>query len=460
MRIHSIAFIALLGASACGGDDSGDDTSTAPTPSANAVIPANGFAGRQIRVQISGDNTAWDSSTTVTMGDGITVGAITVASPTDIFAQITIAADAKLGTRDVTVSDGTKLTGAFEITSPIKMTYQGTTAQGSIGLFTLTNIDVENQFDATSTGDGFFTPLVYTNFEVDGPAGSNFVISSVSAFSASGTFFIDADAGTGGAVTIKSGPTSTAVSSPVDNNLTIAARTPTALTAGTAAAVAGGKAFSSSLFSFTSGTTGALNTFSATSNNVDATPAAFVLPASGHWADELGVASIDSNGNPTTVSTVTNSATTYLLVAVEESGSDGIAIAVKPTVAAITVGAETEPNDTKATAQTIATLPGGVANATLSSDTDEDWYKITVAAGKGLHIATTAGDAQTDTVITVYKADGTTVVGDPSDDSVYLDSLDVASTDLGAGTYYVVITVSSLGLFPGADHYGLAILQQ
>lgn len=453
MRIKSIAFIALLGASACGGDDSGDDTNTvAPTPSANAVIPADGFAGRQVRVQISGDNTNWDSSTTVQFGDGITVGAITVASPTAIFAQITIAADAKLGTRDVTVSDNTKLTGAFEVTSPTKITYEGTTAQGSIGLFTITNLDVANQFDATSTGDGFFTPLVYTNFELAGPAGANFVISSVSPFSASGTFLIDTDAGAGGAVTVKSGPASGVVSSPVDNNLTIAARTPMALTANTAASVAAGKAFSSSLFTFTTGATGAINDFAASSTNTDATPAVFVLPSSGHWADELGVGTSDAP-----FETLTNSATTYILVALDESGEDGHPFAVKPTITAATVLSDVEPNNTKATAQAIATLPGGVAGATLTDDTDQDWFMVTVPAGKKLNIVT-GGDPGCDTLIDVWKADGTTNV-DESDDSDYLDTLTTAA--LTAGTYYVEISASQAGYFTTSqNHYTATITVQ
>ena len=121
---------------------SDDDVTT--TPSANGVFPATGFSGRDVRVEISGDSTKWGSSPTVSFGDGITVNKVTQASPTDLFADITIADNAVVGPRDVTVTDSNKalaLSQAFTVTSPITVKTFGSLAQGSIATFEVRQLD-------------------------------------------------------------------------------------------------------------------------------------------------------------------------------------------------------------------------------------------------------------------------------------------------------------------------------
>ena len=51
---------------------------------------------------------------------------------------------------------------------------------------------------------------------------------------------------------------------------------------------------------------------------------------------------------------------------------------------------EVEPNNTIAAAQSIATLPASVAGA-LSTTTDTDYFKTTIAAGRTLTAALSAG---------------------------------------------------------------------
>ena len=57
----------LAGFAACGNEND---------PSVSGVYPTAGFIGRKLRVEVSGDATHWDQSTTVDFGPGITVDAI------------------------------------------------------------------------------------------------------------------------------------------------------------------------------------------------------------------------------------------------------------------------------------------------------------------------------------------------------------------------------------------------
>ena len=134
--------VMILGLAGCAGTD----------PSASGVFPTAGFLGRSVRVEISGDATAWGASSKVSFGEGITVDSVTVASPTALFADITIADTAPVGLRDVVVTGGDNVTlkQAFEIESPITITLRGSLAQGSIATVDVVNHDFDTPFDTTS----------------------------------------------------------------------------------------------------------------------------------------------------------------------------------------------------------------------------------------------------------------------------------------------------------------------
>jgi hypothetical protein len=115
MKKLSLGFLALV--AACANNNS-------VTPTANGVNPSQSFTGREIRVEVSGDATSWKDGATVSFGDGITVKSVSVASPTDLFADITVADTAALGMRDVVVTSGGTFTlkQAFLLVSPITVT--------------------------------------------------------------------------------------------------------------------------------------------------------------------------------------------------------------------------------------------------------------------------------------------------------------------------------------------------
>jgi hypothetical protein len=251
------------------------------------VFPSQGFAGRALRVEISGDATNWTSSTTVSMGSGITVGTISVASPTDLFADITIAPTATLGMTDVTVTDGKStftLSQAFEIVAPVELVVQGSTGQGGLPFFSLVNHDADNPFDRTTDANGN-----YVNVMVAGPTGTAFTISAVTDLSVTGRAYIDTTA-IAGAVTVTQGTGSAAITDGV-GQFAVTARSPTALTNGTAATGMITNIGDSQLYSLTGTAASLALVTTVTTTDESAQPEGAMFP-DGTWAHAAGLHSL------------------------------------------------------------------------------------------------------------------------------------------------------------------------
>ena len=141
MRTKTVfAFSLLAAAAGCSSNSNNNNTTDAGpgiTPTASGVFPSQAFVGRQLRVEISGDATSWDSSSTPCRSAAAwTVGTVTAASATDLFADITIAQNAPVGMADVTVTAGGEtftLSKAFEIDVPGITGTAGVFAQGGFG---------------------------------------------------------------------------------------------------------------------------------------------------------------------------------------------------------------------------------------------------------------------------------------------------------------------------------------
>jgi len=74
----------------------------------SSLTPNSGYVGDQnIDITINGYNTSWDSLVNVTMGDGITVEAITVINSSQLLVRIDISASAQAGLRNVSVTTST-----------------------------------------------------------------------------------------------------------------------------------------------------------------------------------------------------------------------------------------------------------------------------------------------------------------------------------------------------------------
>jgi hypothetical protein len=432
MRKVSVALV--LAAAACGGGDS-------TTPTASGVFPAEGFTGRTLRVEVSGDATTWKDGATVDFGTGVTVTSVNVASPTDLFADITVDPMAAPGKNDVTVTSGSKkytLTKAFELVSPIKLSYSGDVDQYGVPNFTINNLDFETPFDITTDP----ASGAYTNLVISSPAGTEFIISAATQYQLSGQVFIDAN-GMAGPVSIVSGPSGgTSNVTSVGDTINVMPRTPTAFT-GTAtgmfAAVGDSSVYSvtasgNSILHYTLGTT-----------DTSAQLASAILGSGGTWRNDfLGA------GHALISSTVS--------VVVVNFGGSGYSYTLAGAAEAVT--ATPEGTDTTQNVQTAKTaaIPYELSPATLSAANDKDVYKVTVAgANKKLHIVTDLGNANTDTAVDVtdcttgmtsYTDGGTggTTGAGPIDGTEcnFLSCTnlgeDVKTLPLAAGTYCISIS--------------------
>lgn len=438
MKPTALLFVAtpllLTTLAACSSDDEPAPPATVEA-SVSAVLPGRAFLSRKLDVTISGSATKWDEATTVDFGEGITVDDLVVASPTALVARITVEPTATTGARDVTVNGGgvaSVYKGAFTVDAPMTLAVKGTPAQGSVFFMTATNKDLSTPFDTTAESSLF--SVTYTGITVPELEGMTFQISSVSGTATELAVLTDLDVEAGTkAFSIESGVEgSEKVSFPFPAGLEIAARTPVELVPGTAAKTDATKPFESGLYKITPGS--GLNIV-----DVDVTSGAarfVLLPKSGKIADAV-------TGFGATATLLTTNSDPYYAIALDTSGEPG-AFSLKSTVTSATLTQEgAGNNDTKAQAEAVATLPA-IIESSISALADEDWFAITATAGdvgKTLSLMTAPGDANTDTLLTVYRSDGTTELG-TSDDADYHDKLDTDPLP-AAETYYVKVTQSS-----------------
>jgi len=375
-----LAPLSALVISACG-------SSTNAT--ASGVFPAQGFTGRQLRVEISGDATDWKDGATVSFGTGVTVGTVTVASPTDVFADITIDPAAAVGPVDVTVTSGGTFTlkQAFELKAPIDIAFSGALAQGGLPLFTITNHDFDNPFDTTTDANGAFT-----NTTVSGPAKTQFSVNSLTEYTIKGQAFIDLDAAAG-ALSVSSGATNP-ITSNLAANIAITARTPMALS-GTASGMLSGDG-DSQLYSVTASGTPAVVHVNVTPTSSTASFGAAIFTDT-TWTHAGGTFLI------------TNAGGTFPIVVGSLSGASNYQIAgAAEQLTSAPEGANDTANGTAGGALVASALPFMQTGGTLSSASDQDWIKVTIAAGdanKHLHIITNAGtDPNTDTTVAMINS--------------------------------------------------------
>ncbi|HEU0030334.1 MAG TPA: hypothetical protein VFQ53_06875 [Kofleriaceae bacterium] len=429
-------------------------------PQASGVFPSEAFIGRKVRVEISGDQTNWSSGATVSFGDGITVDSVSVASPSALFVDLTIAPSAAPGLHDVVVTDGgdkLTLTQAFELVTPTKVSVQGTLAQGSVAFLTITNLDFFNQFDATTDADGNFV-----NTTLTGPAGTSFQINTVDAFSISAAMLIDVDAQPG-AFTINSGIGETAVTSPGDT-LDIAPRTPVAIESGTPAQGNQVDPFASALYEFTPTAGPAAVTAVATSNDDTASPQMVILAPSGHFSDGFRLFPITGFFGDVIragLGIVEKTPEKFYAVYLDLSGAAGYQYQIRATSTTLTAANEVgTAHATNATAQALTAPAAMVDNGSLTSEAEVDMYKIPVTAaqvGKKVHVITVGGDPLTDTVVEVFGGTtGTTSLGGESDDADFGEDFVSGAVPAGTTNVFVKISASQAGFFDPAHNAYLA----
>jgi hypothetical protein len=137
--LSAIAAFALVGlATACNGNNDKDGDSTTEEPSGRSATveswPPEGGQGTTLEMEFEANTSTFRfDATTVEMGDGITVELVNVDDGWTARADITIAPDAELGNRDITISTGDRtinLPNAFAI---VDDTFEVLPGEGRLG---------------------------------------------------------------------------------------------------------------------------------------------------------------------------------------------------------------------------------------------------------------------------------------------------------------------------------------
>ncbi len=449
------ALVLAFAALGCGGGGGGNNNADGFSPSVSAIEPALVFLGRTRDVEVSGFATSWSDGTTIDFGAGVTVNKVTAASPTGIVANITIAPTAKTGARDVTVTDGATMEvfkGAFTVETPLKATVSGTVAQGSLSVIHVDDLDHENLLDSTSSGGGLFGPPTFPNIAFTLPAGVQAAPANVSPTSMDFTLIVDVTAAPATIdLDVASGPPNGDITHFIlPGGLTIAARTATPLT-GTPVTGTIMTPFDSNLYQLTPTAGLHVQDLELSTTSQMAQPSLVLLPKSGAFNDAIN--------NATSLIFATTTTDPFYAVLWDATGTAPYDFSIQRTESAVTGVTETASNDTTGTATALATLPALVTNGALDSATDVDFYSLTVAVGKKIHVTTFAGDALAAQAVDVLDSTGNNSIlpapGGPVDTGGFVDATSDAVTK--AGTYYVKVSNSqqTLGFDPSNTHYQL-----
>ncbi|MBZ5634919.1 MAG: hypothetical protein LAO55_17495 [Acidobacteriia bacterium] len=130
-------------------------TVLAGTPILTSMVPASGRQGQTITSTITGQFTNWVQGTTsVSLGAGITVNSVTVTNPALLTVQLTIAANAALGVRNLTVTTGTEVvsaTNVFNVLAGLPVVTQVNPNTGQQGQTNL-SVAITGQFTSFTQG--------------------------------------------------------------------------------------------------------------------------------------------------------------------------------------------------------------------------------------------------------------------------------------------------------------------
>ena len=418
-------------------------------PSISLVSPNKLVVGRATEVSISGFATKWTATAKVSFGAGVTVSNIRVASQTAIVADIAVDGTAMLGTRDITVTQGSDVasyTGVFAVLPVYKVTLPTKATLGAVFAIRVHHNDPTFSFGTT--------PAITIT-----PAP---VMADVHAFTSTLTpqdlvvqFFADLTAPLGKrAVRIVSNAgAANELQIDIPDAFDLLDKVEVPLVDGTPSTGTLVDASSGVLFKYVP-TASELRIFAMSTGGGKSF--IFVLPATGKFSGLLQ--------SGATVLTACPPVEGCYVSAFDLSGKAGLMYSM--TVTAPPGGPEVEPNDTLGAPQVLMlSLVGGVPTtyvtaAELGSLADQDWFKVTVTAaevGKKFHVVTSPGDMTADPVVDVQTSAGVSM-GGPSDDSSYHE--DFRSTSIpAAGDYFIkVLNSTFVSMYdPTRSHYVLAI---
>lgn len=423
-------------------------------PSISLVTPNKVVVGRSAEVAISGFGTKWTAAARVAFGAGITVSNVRVASPTALLADIAVSADAAIGTRDVTVTEGAAVasyTGAFTVLPLFTVTLPVKATRGAMFAIVIHHNDPKFLFTGapalTLTPPPSAGGDLRTFVNITSP--QDLVVQVFADFTAplgKRSLTLVANRGTLRELTIERAEAF---------ELTEKVELP--LTDDSPAMGTLSEAYSGALFKYVPGAAELRKfTFDTTASGK---PYLFLLSSTGVYEDRL------TEGPDNVLATCPVEG--CYVSAFDTSGTAGLPYVMK--AVAPPGGPEVEPNDTLSTAQPLTLLPEGnvgqvfVTSAQLSTLGDEDWFKLTLSTadvGKRLRVVTAGGDRLTDTQVDVQSSSGASL-GGPSDDRVLHEDFTSAPIP-AAGDYFVKVYYSNFvfSFDPAESRYVLSLTLQ
>ncbi len=352
-------------------------------PSVSAVTPNRLAAGLTTDVSIAGFATNWSNGAQVSFGTGITVNSVKVGSRTGLVANITVAADAMPGTRDVKVTQGGEMTtfnGVFTILPLWEIKPIGMASRGGYWYFEIKSNDPDFAF-----------PFAREDISVtlDPAPAMGELIGTVTSLKPR-ALVVRLHANFPVPLRMYTATVHFGADRLVLPTFDLAERSALMLSDATALMNVDMGAFESKLIQYTPA----------------ATPVPVVIHASGPKGARWQLIMLNDDGDPVQVDlstgkpgpgndfVLTDITTPTFFVLSEVEGKTGTqatvtAVANFPTVA------DTEPNDTRDTAQifTLSALGGDNAVRVIGNSTgygdDDDWYKVTATAadvGKRFHV--------------------------------------------------------------------------
>jgi len=477
MKLRLLAALALgttFGVLACSGDDgvAGEagkkgDKGDPASASFDLVLPSKGVAGREVDVTITAPSLTGEALS-VDFGDpSITVTDVKRAGDGTITAHVAIDAKATLGARDVKVTSGeVSVTGkaAFRVASGMDVSVVGGAAeQGGIFRARFVNNDEANAFDTGSTGDGFFTPIE-PNFLVQGVGVASLSTDFVSVSEVQATFLAD-PTGSGNVAFVGANapggakPTLTFLAPP--DAVKIAPRAPVTLVGGAATSAVLAKPYETKLFKIAVPPATSIFSFDVVGTGAAVVPTAYILGSKGKLSDLFTGGQGDAPKTTKTFSfpvTATANAGDFWFIVFDGKLKGGAATDYGFEVKAAVTGAgsvdeQGAAHGTTGAAQTIATLPA-VVKGKVTTDTEEDIYKISVPANATVELSFAPG----------FDGTAEIVAGTNFDASVYADVTGKAGrvtikNGAAATDHYVRVMGDSFGATPTGDYlFSLRVL--
>jgi hypothetical protein len=392
------------------------------TPSINGVLPLNVVPGQSVDVLISGFATKFTVQSVVSFGSGIKVNSVKVASGTGLVANITVAADATPGARDVTVREmGVTLTyKTFEIKPYASIAVIGTPKQGALVKLEIKANDPMFQFSDST--------------KVTSPGGYAFSTTKSLSRTREILFAIQPNAELAGQpVTVTSGAYTQTFENVFTPEQNMIGDLPTVFPA----MVPFGEMGATILMNVPSQPFG-------TSFTADA--AAFLI-----WSPTAGYGPASLIGPKVTPPSAAGFLTLYDVTQTEPSTT--------LERGGLTRVNEMEPNDTPGMAQMVASLPFAIDNGFSSSDSDADYFSVPLPAnaiGKKIKVALTAPNLLDGDVFITAKVGATTII---DDEEIFGSTFSVLSSPISSvGALEIRVTPWDT-VFGSADYSLLITLQ-